>query len=62
LNFIFIYSFFLAKKNQKFNPPAGGQLQSFSHSKCLRNAAEKPTLAQSSSHSFAKNSRTITNV
>ena len=38
---MFIYSFFLKKKNQKFNPPAGGQLQSFSHSKCLRNAAEK---------------------
>jgi|JI9StandDraft_1071089.scaffolds.fasta_scaffold38061_2 hypothetical protein len=36
---MFIYSFFLAKKNQK--PKAKDQLQSFSHSKCLRNAAEK---------------------
>jgi len=31
----------LKKKHQKFNPPAGGQLQFFSPAKSLRSAAEK---------------------
>jgi hypothetical protein len=31
----------LKKKNQKFNPPTGGQLQFFSPTKSLRSAAKK---------------------
>jgi hypothetical protein len=59
----------LAKKNQKFNPPAGGNFNLFLARKICAVLPKKLTtrmLAQNLLHfallSFAKTSRTITNV